>query len=181
MGHRRGRQFDDFVDSFATTRNVVVLDAGLHRVRVRAVDAGGAADIATYVLSVARPRRQSPAAPRDLWPSRRGARQRASFDAGAYDPDGDAVAMAWDLDDDGTFDDATGYVAVTTFTDPGVHHVRLQATDARGAVATAAQHHRARRTRAAGDRHVRDPASPRSGARRRCTRTPTTPMARPRR
>ena len=130
-------QFDDFVDTFATTRNVAFSTPGLHRVRVRAVDAGGAADIATYVQSVRDVAANRPPRPEIYSPAGVAPGKDVSFEAEVYDPDGDSVAVAWDLDDDGTFDDATGYVAVTTFTDPGVRNVRLQATDGRGAVATA--------------------------------------------
>ena len=50
------------------------------------------------------------------------------------DPDGDALSYAWDLDDDGQYDDATGRVATATFTTPGVTHVRLRVTDPGGLV-----------------------------------------------
>ena len=50
------------------------------------------------------------------------------------DPDGDALTYAWDLDGDGKYDDATGRVVTTTFSTPGVTHVRLRVTDPGGLV-----------------------------------------------
>ncbi len=53
------------------------------------------------------------------------------FDASASvdSEDGTALSYAWDLDNDGQFDDGTGPLASTTFTTPGNHVVRVQVTD----------------------------------------------------
>ena len=131
-------QFDDFVDSFQTSHTVSFATAGVHRVRVRAVDQGGAADIATYVLTVAAPAsaNRRPVPRIDAQPSVAPGRT-VTFYGDAYDPDSDTVTLAWDLDDDGDFDDATGYNALTSYAATGVHRVRVRATDGGGAVATA--------------------------------------------
>ncbi|RYD14567.1 MAG: sugar dehydrogenase [Lysobacteraceae bacterium] len=53
-----------------------------------------------------------------------------AFDASnAIDPDGDVLAHAWDLDDDGVFDDATGVGANAAFTTPGEHVVAVRSDD----------------------------------------------------
>ena len=52
--------------------------------------------------------------------------------AGTYDPDGSIVVYAWDLDNDGQFDDAFGPSAHFNTTGDGVHAVGLQVTDDRG-------------------------------------------------
>jgi len=58
--------------------------------------------------------------------------------SGSTDPDaGDVLAYAWDLDDDGAYDDATGASASRTFTAPGSYTVRLRVTDLLGATSTA--------------------------------------------
>ena len=48
------------------------------------------------------------------------------------DPDGDALAYAWDLDGDGLFDDATGVKVTTIFPDNGACTVKLRVTDGGG-------------------------------------------------
>jgi PKD repeat protein len=58
----------------------------------------------------------------------------------AFDAEGPIAGLAWDLNGDGVFDDATGAVASVTFTTPGTHVVSLMASDRDGAtnVASAA-------------------------------------------
>jgi PKD repeat protein len=61
-----------------------------------------------------------------------------SFDGTASsDPDGDPITYAWDLDDDGDFDDGTGSTASWTYATDGDRTVRLRVTDGRGASGTA--------------------------------------------
>lgn len=48
-------------------------------------------------------------------------------------PDGTITAQAWDLDNDGSFDDGTGTTASRSFAAPGSYTVRLRATDNGGA------------------------------------------------
>ena len=57
------------------------------------------------------------------------------FDAArSSDPDaGDVLTYAWDLDDDGTFDDGTAATAGRTFTTAGLYDVSLRVRDAVGA------------------------------------------------
>ena len=58
--------------------------------------------------------------------------QLVSFGSTASDSDGSVVSQEWDLDGDGTFADASGSSAQTTFTSAGVHNVSLRVTDDRG-------------------------------------------------
>lgn len=54
--------------------------------------------------------------------------------SGSTDADpGTELGFAWDLDDDGRFDDGTGATAVATFTTAGRHRVRLRVSDPLGA------------------------------------------------
>ena len=62
-----------------------------------------------------------------------------SFDAsGSSDPDGDSLAYAWDLDDDGAYDDAATAQASWTYTAEGTHTARLRVTDSQNATDTTA-------------------------------------------
>jgi glucose/arabinose dehydrogenase len=63
---------------------------------------------------------------------------RVRFDAsGSTDPEGDALSYAWDLDDDGAFDDSTAVAPTWTFTTSGPHTVRVAVSDPAAATATA--------------------------------------------
>ncbi|MFN2385935.1 MAG: PQQ-dependent sugar dehydrogenase [Thermoanaerobaculia bacterium] len=56
------------------------------------------------------------------------------FDAsGSSDPDGDDLTYAWDLDDDGEYDDASTPTAQRTYSAGGSHTVRLRVSDPEGA------------------------------------------------
>jgi PKD repeat protein len=62
------------------------------------------------------------------------------FDAQpSTDPDGDRLTYAWDLDDDGQFDDGSLATASEVFTTAGSHVVRLKVSDGRGQTDTQAE------------------------------------------
>lgn len=61
--------------------------------------------------------------------------QTVRFVSYACDPDGKLVEQAWDLDADGSFDDARGAKASTTFP-PGRHRVTLRVANRQGVTAT---------------------------------------------
>lgn len=63
--------------------------------------------------------------------------QPVTFTDTSSDPDGYIAARAWDLDNDGAFDDGTGATATRTFPAAGTYTVRLQVTDNQGATAVA--------------------------------------------
>src|SRR5204863_9980522 len=50
----------------------------------------------------------------------------------ASDPDGSVVSQAWDLDNDGQFDDGTAATASRSFSKAGTYTVGLKATDDNG-------------------------------------------------
>ena len=56
---------------------------------------------------------------------------------GSFDSDGSIVGYAWDLDQDGQFDDANGAMVAFLTTQSGPYVVGLQVTDNRGATAQA--------------------------------------------
>ncbi|HEX6473630.1 MAG TPA: NPCBM/NEW2 domain-containing protein, partial [Candidatus Limnocylindria bacterium] len=51
---------------------------------------------------------------------------------GSSDPDGGPLTFAWDLDDDGAFDDSTAAKPTWTYVDPGTVRARLRVTDTDG-------------------------------------------------
>jgi PKD repeat protein len=60
-----------------------------------------------------------------------------SFDGtGSRDPDGDALAYAWDLDGDGAFDDSTSSQPTYVYTTAGTYTASLRVTDTRGLTGT---------------------------------------------
>jgi PKD repeat protein len=63
--------------------------------------------------------------------------QQVSFADTSTDSDGTIAARAWDLDNDGAFDDGTGTSAQTSFAAAGSYTVRLQVTDDDGAPSVA--------------------------------------------
>jgi len=61
--------------------------------------------------------------------------QTVRFVSYACDPDGKLAEQAWDLDDDGSFDDAFGTNPFTSFS-AGPHRVKLRVTNRQGVTAT---------------------------------------------
>jgi Mg-chelatase subunit ChlD len=60
-----------------------------------------------------------------------------TFDGtGSYDPDGTIKKYAWDLDNDGKFDDAFGATPTVSFTAPYSSNINLKVTDNNGATDT---------------------------------------------
>jgi len=73
---------------------------------------------------------QPPTAVADASPTSGPAPLQVSFDGtGSSDPEGGALAYAWDLDGDGAFDDSTSATPSRTYTSAGTVTVRLRVSD----------------------------------------------------
>ncbi len=124
-------QFDD---ATGLTTSATFTGVGPHVVTVRVTDAdgGSATDAVTVTVT-----NRNPTAEVAATPSSGPAPLAVSLSAeGSSDPDGTALSYAWDTDDDGQFDDATGLTTSATFTGVGPHVVTVQVTDADGGSAT---------------------------------------------
>jgi uncharacterized repeat protein (TIGR01451 family) len=94
---------------------------------------GGAIHQVRYLSS-----NQPPTAAFSATPDSGPAPLAVTFDGGAsIDPEGAALAFSWDLDADGSFDDATSSTTAYTYDVPGTYRVGLRVTDEEGASATA--------------------------------------------
>ncbi len=108
--------------------------AGLRVVRVRVSDDRGATAVDEVDFRVDSPPKaafaSSPAAPNPG--------QSVTFTSKATDPDGDTdlKSLAWDLDDDGDYDDGSKEQVQASFTKLGDHTVGLKVTDKAGVSAT---------------------------------------------
>jgi PKD repeat protein len=103
--------------------------AGVHSVALRATESGGGFVIVTHTVTVDAP----PVAAFTFAPVSPVAGDTVVFASSSADPDGPIASMAWDLNGDGRFDDASGPVASMRFNAPGAHTIGLAVTDAQGA------------------------------------------------
>jgi hypothetical protein len=111
--------------------------AGPRTVKVRLTDARGASTVLRRTFAVLN---SPPAAPFTVAPDAPLADQDVTLTSQATDPDGGTLQLqqSWDLDGNGTFDDATGAVAHVAFP-AGEHVVRLRVTDGAGAATVSEQ------------------------------------------
>jgi CSLREA domain-containing protein len=121
-------QFDDgtttpIEHSFAT--------AGDHEVHLRVTDNLGATDTETHVVTVAA--NPPPTAAFNFAPSDPETDEQVTFTSTSTDPGGSIAGVAWDLDDDGQFDDGTTNPINHSFDVAGDHEVHLRVTDNLGA------------------------------------------------
>ena len=119
--------FGDAADALA---HVTFPTAGNHTVRLRVTDSDGASTTTSQVIGIAN---RGPAASFDVSPQTPKTGDQVTFTSSSTDPDGPIASYAWDLDNDGSFDDGGSATAKATFAAQGSHTVRLQVTDYDGA------------------------------------------------
>ncbi len=124
-------EFDDASGSQTTTSFPT---PGTKTVGLRVIDDQGAPTVATKSIPVDN---RAPQASFTVSPDSPLSGQTTTFTATASDPDGSIAAYAWDLDNDGSFDDSTSAIATRAFATPGANTVGLRVTDNSGSTATA--------------------------------------------
>ncbi|MBN1528147.1 MAG: PKD domain-containing protein [Thermoleophilaceae bacterium] len=126
-----------FDDALGVTPSTSYSSSGPKTVSLRVTDALGVTDTASHSFTVNPP----PNASFSVSPASADVGDPVSFDAAASSDDLPlpANAYAWDLDNDGAFDDGTAQTASTTFSTPGGKTVRLRVTDSGGSTDIATQ------------------------------------------
>jgi PKD repeat protein len=121
-------------DSTAASPKHIFLTPGLHTVSLQVTDNDSATDVATETIAIAN---RPPVASFDNPATNPQTLEDATFTSTATDPDGTIAAYAWDLDNDGQYDDAAAQTATRQFPVAGSYTIRLMVTDSHGATATA--------------------------------------------
>jgi hypothetical protein len=114
-----------FDDATGATASRSFASAGIYLVRLRVQGPGGYGDSGAYV-SVSN---RLPAVSFTFFPSAPVAGEVINFVSTSRDPDGTIANQAWDLDNDGGFDDGIGALASMRFPKAGTYVVRLWAVD----------------------------------------------------
>ena len=122
-----------FGDATGGTASRSFAKAGSYTVGLKVTDDNGGS--ATVVHTVTATNR-APVAAFSISPNPTSPRQNVKFTSTASDPDGTIASQAWDLDDDGQFDDATGGTASRSFAKVGTYKISLKVTDDNGGSAT---------------------------------------------
>jgi PKD repeat protein len=126
----------DFDDDFSSSPTRTFSTPGVKIVTLRVTDNDGLTAVATRTFVV---QNQSPTASFTFLPDPPSTGETVTFTSTSTDPDGSSPSLAWDLDNDGSFDDASDQIVTRTFSTPGPKTISLRATDDSGAssIATA--------------------------------------------
>jgi PKD repeat protein/glucose/arabinose dehydrogenase len=119
--------FDD--GGTAATQQATFTKVGVNRVFVQVDDPDGGQWIAFATIQVLN---TNPTVTIAAAPQTGATPLTTTLTATAVDPDVGALSYAWDLDDDGEYDDGTGLTRTTSFTTLGAHVVGIEVTDADG-------------------------------------------------
>ena len=144
-------QYDDATGATATGRFAT---AGTYTVGLQVTDDDGATATTTRQLTVGN---QAPSASFSYSPAAPLRRETVTFTSTSADPDGRIVSQAWDLDNDGRFDDGTAATASRSFSYSGTYTVRLRVVDDAGAARVASRSVRVYKRRPAGAARIAAP------------------------
>jgi PKD repeat protein len=120
---------DGFDDGSAVNEQFSFSDAGTKTVTLRVVDNNGATDEETVTFRVNTPPVAGEIFTSPEFPIKN---QSIQLTSTAGDADGDALSYAWDLDNDGQFDDSTSPSPTTSFATAGEKTIGLRVTDTGG-------------------------------------------------
>ena len=126
----------DFNDGTGSTATKTWATPGDRVVRLRVTDNKGGSSIGTATVRVGN---RPPVASFTVSPDSIFEGDAVTLTSTATDRDGTVGQQAWDLNNDGAYDDATGASASLTASPPGTYTVGLRAVDDRGAVHTVSQ------------------------------------------
>jgi PKD repeat protein len=124
-----------FDDGTTPTVSRTFPSSGIYIVQLSATWPGGGGSSYQYVTVTNR----LPEASLTFFPAKPVAGDVVNFVSTSRDPDGSVSSQLWDLDNDGSFDDATGNLASATFPAAGTYAVKLLVVDNNRAQATATQ------------------------------------------
>jgi PKD repeat protein len=120
-------------DATGATATKAFTRGGTYTVRLRVTDDDGAVSTTSRTLTVGN---QPPTASFTWSPGSPIRNERVTFTSTSADSDGTIASQAWDLDNDGRYDDGTGVSASRTFSSAKNYTVRLRVTDSGGVSAT---------------------------------------------
>jgi PKD repeat protein len=132
-GRITGRAWDldndgSFDDGTGTTATKTFSTSGTFTVRLGVMDNSNNVDVETKTVTVNAP----PSASFTSSPANPSTGTAVTFTSTSTDSDGTITGQAWDLDNDGGFDDGTTASVSQTFATPGEKTVKLRVTDNRG-------------------------------------------------
>jgi PKD repeat protein len=125
-----------FDDGTAGSASRSFAKAGGYTVRLRVTDDGGQTAIATRTVTIDN---RAPAAAFGFAPAAPSTGQTVTFTSSSSDPDGTVASVAWDLDDDGSYDDGASGAVSRSFAKAGSYNVKLRVTDDNGGTDTLAK------------------------------------------
>jgi hypothetical protein len=118
----------DYDDASGLVATTSFPSEGTFEVGIEVTDNEGATDDERKTVTVSN-LNAIPTASFTYSPQNPAVNQNVVFDSNSSDPDGAIEGLAWDFDDDGQFDDASGGKVTRSFPADGVYPVRLRATD----------------------------------------------------
>jgi hypothetical protein len=116
---------DAYDDATGSTTSWTFTRPGSHNIGLLVTDSLGVTDTKHHTVAIGN---RTPVPSVVTLPVAPAAGQQVTLLSNSYDPDGFITGFAWDIDDDGVFDDGTGSSVSTTF-GPGRHRIGLQVTD----------------------------------------------------